>query len=108
MRKFVNDCDGRMTGDNCVEIELFQSDITVQYPAHRHALKVSDHCCGIFAAMRFHHRHYDVGALALEQMSIFQHLISLADTGGGADVDTQLRLLALFEFSEKRFRCWTV
>ena len=53
--------------------------------------------------MRFHDRDNDVRSLLFEQVGVLQHLISLADTGSRADVNAQLRLLALVELGEKRF-----
>ena len=51
--------------------------------------------------MCFDHRYDNVCALLLEQVSILQHLISLADAGSSTDVDTQLRLLALLSLARR-------
>jgi hypothetical protein len=54
--------------------------------------------------MRFKHCDDDVDSLPLERVRVFEHLPRFTDAWRRADVNAQGRLVANFEFGEKRFR----
>ena len=88
MSKFVDNRDGWVSSDNRLQVHLFERDAPIFNPAQRYTFQIADHRFRIFASMGLHGRNNDVRSLLFEQVGVFQHLISLTDTGSCADVDT--------------------
>src|SRR5574341_1013298 len=107
MRQLINDRDLGPAGDDRVNIHLPERDAAISDLAHRNAFQIADQRLGLGAPVRLHKRYNYIHALLFELMSVFQHLIRFAYARSRADVDAQLRPLALLEFREQRFRRWS-
>jgi hypothetical protein len=53
--------------------------------------------------MRFENCDDDVDTLPLQRVSVFEHLPGFTHARRGADIDTQRRFVANFEFGEEYF-----
>jgi hypothetical protein len=93
-----------MSRNNAVDIHFFERDAAILEAAHWHAFQIADHLLRIFASMGFYHRDYNVYSLFLEQVSVFEHLISLTDSWRSAYVNPQPGQLAPVKLGEQRFR----
>ena len=84
-----------MTGQNCVDIHLFQFDASVGNRPLRNDFEIADLIRGFLSAVRLHESNHDVEALLALEVGIAQHVVSLAHTRCGANIDAQFRRFLL-------------
>ena len=101
MRQLINDGYLGPAGYDGVNVHLLYRDAAVFDLAHRDAFQVAHHRFGVGAPVRLHERHDNVYALLFELMGVFKHLICFTYARSSADVNAQLRPLALLEFGEE-------
>src|SRR5262245_7926516 len=101
MRQLIDDGYFGLAGDDGVNVHLLYSDATVFDLAHRDAFQVTHHRFGVRAPVRLYERRDNVHALLFKLMGVFEHLICFTYARRSADVNAQLRPLALLEFGEE-------
>ena len=89
MGEFVDQRDLRPPRDQRVEVHLLERLVLVVDPLARQHLETLQQRFGLRPAMGLDHADNDIGARLLPGMRALQHLIGLADAGGGADKDLQ-------------------
>src|SRR5437879_4803705 len=100
MSEFINYTDIGLSGYDRLHIHLFQHNITILDSLAGDNFEISYLGFGIGSAVSLNNSDNDINALLTQQMTVFQHLISLADTRRSADIDTQSRPLRFFQFGE--------
>ena len=78
-----------MARDQRVEIHLLDGLILVLDPFARQNFKALQQRFGLRPSMGLDHANHDIGAGLQLGMRALQHLIGLADAGGGADEDLE-------------------
>ncbi len=89
MRKLVDQCNLRAARDQRVEVHFLKHLIAVLEPLARQHLKALEQRFGLGPPMRFDNPHNDIHAGLELRMRALQHLVGLADAGGGADKNLQ-------------------
>ena len=87
--EFVDQRDLRMARDQRVEVHLLEHLVLVVEPLARHDFKPVQQRLGLRPAVGLDHADDDIDAGLQLGMRALQHLIGLADAGGGADEDLQ-------------------
>ena len=83
--EFIDQRDLRMARDQPVEVHFLDGLILVFDPLARQHFKPVQQRFGLGAPVGFDHTDHDIGAGLDLGMRALQHLIGLADAGGGAD-----------------------
>ncbi len=104
--ELVDDHDIRPARDDRVDVHLLERHAAILDLSEWHALEVADKRFGFGTPVSNHDADDDVDALRLQLVRLFEHLVRLPDTGGGADVHAQPCPLALLDLCEERFRRW--
>ena len=87
--EFVDQRDLRPARDQRVEIHLLERLVLVVEPLARQHFEALQQRFGLRPAMGLDHADDDIGAGLLPGVRALQHLVGLADAGGGADKDLQ-------------------
>ena len=87
--EFVDQRDLRMARDQRVEVHFLDALIPVLDPLARHDLEAVQQRLGLGAPMGLDDADHHIGAGLLPGMRALQHLVGLADAGGGADENLQ-------------------
>ena len=87
--EFVDQRDLRAARDQRVEVHLLQDLVLVADPLARDDLKALQQRLGLRPAVGLDHADHDIGAGLQPGMGALQHLVGLADAGGGADKDLE-------------------
>ncbi|MGY4302649.1 hypothetical protein ACVWXN_010744 [Bradyrhizobium sp. i1.4.4] len=95
MSELVNQRDPRTALDHGIEVHLLDALAAVIEPLARHHLEPAHQRLGLGAAMGLDKADHHVDARVAPGMGALQHLVGLADAGGGADEDLQLAARAL-------------
>ncbi len=89
VRELVDQRDLRPPRDQRIEVHLLERLVPVADPLARQHLEPLQQRLGLRPAMGLDHADDDIGARLLPGVGALQHLIGLADAGGGADKDLQ-------------------
>ena len=89
MGEFVDQRDLRMARDQRVEIHLLEHLVLVGEPFARQDFKAREQRLGLRPSMGLDHADDDIDAGLQLGMRALQHLVGLADAGGGADEDLE-------------------
>ncbi len=87
--EFVDQRDLRMARDQRVEIHLLEHLVLVFEPLARQNFEALQQRLGLRPAVGLDHADHDIDAGLQLGMRALQHLIGLADAGGGADEDLE-------------------
>ena len=88
--ELVDEGELRAARDQRVDIHLFESLVAVVDPLARQHFQAREQRLGLGAAVGLDDAHHHVDAGLELGMGALQHLVGLADAGGGADKDLQL------------------
>ncbi len=80
-----------------VDVHLLQGDAAILDRAARDDFEILDLCLGVAAAVGLDITDDDVQAARTERMCLLEHLVGLAHSGGGPDVDAQARPILLLD-----------
>jgi hypothetical protein len=80
----------RSPDEDGVNVHLGERGTAVGDGPAGQGLQIADHLLGVLAAMSLHVADDDVRSPILASAALFEHLVRLADSGGGAKVDAQL------------------
>jgi hypothetical protein len=84
-----------------VDIHFFERHTAILGALERNALELAYQYFSIGAAVRFYETDYDVEALSLQQVCLFEHLIGLADARRSAKIYAQSRAASLLLLGEQ-------
>ena len=76
-----------MTGENRVDIHLFQVDAAIGNHPEGNDLKIANLLGGLLASVRFHQTDYHIHALLALQQGVVQHVVGFAHARSGAEID---------------------
>src|SRR5436853_2152026 len=108
MRQFIDETNFRLARDDAIDVHLFHHDVTIADLLAGDGLQVFDLCLSAGATVSFNEANDDVITLLAEQVSVFEHLVGLADARRCANVDAQARMLRLLQLGEQRFGAGSV
>src|SRR5712671_1983111 len=100
MREFIYDRNSGLASNDRLHVHLFKRHAAVLGATQGHSFEIAYERFSIGATVRLDETDYDVDSLSLQQVGLFQHLISLADTRSSAQVYTQPRAASLLLFGE--------
>ena len=103
VRQFVDQSDGRTTGQHGVDVQFLQHDAAIFDATARHLFQIGDQCHGFGAAVRLDDANHRVDVLPLQPMGFLKHLVGLADAGREAEIDFQPAALPLANKRQKMF-----
>ncbi len=89
MGEFIDQRDLRTPRDQRVEVHLLERLVLVVEPLARQHFEAFQQRFGLGPAMGLDHADDDIGAGLQPGMRALQHLVGLADAGGGADEDLE-------------------
>ena len=89
VRELVHDCDVRPPREDRRRVHLFEPDAAVLDDSARDRLEPFDQRDRVGAPMRLEVPNHDINALGLQLVSLDQHLVGLAHTGGIAQEDLE-------------------
>ncbi|MGY4247384.1 hypothetical protein ACVIIZ_008792 [Bradyrhizobium sp. USDA 4523] len=85
MGEFVDQRELRPPRDQCIEVHLFERLVAIGQPLPRQHLETPEQRLGLDPAVGFDDADHDVDARLEAGVSAREHLVGLADAGGGAD-----------------------
>src|ERR1039457_6636486 len=88
-RKLVYHANLRMPGENCVGVHFFENGAAIIESPARDVLQAVGSRDGVLSPMRLKVTDDNIAPLPLHLLSLFQHLVGLADAGGVAEVDLE-------------------
>ena len=103
VRQLVDDGNGRVPGQDRVQIHLAQRHAAVLDLAQRHLLETVHLGQCVRAAVRLDEPDHDVHALTLQLVGILEHLVALADARRRPDVHTKPGAPVFFGARQQRF-----
>jgi len=106
MGELVDQHELRPALENCVEVHLGESVALVLHPPPRDRLEALEKRLGLESPVRLDHPDDDFDALAPLRLRRQQHLVGLADAGGGAEKDLEPAAPLLVGRDEERFGRW--
>ncbi|MGY3342816.1 hypothetical protein ACVWYK_001585 [Bradyrhizobium sp. USDA 4470] len=93
--ELVDQCDLRSPLDHGIEVHFLHDLAAIVEPLARDHLEPANQRLSLGPAMGLDKADHDIDAGLAPGMGALQHLVGLADTGGGADEDLQLAVRAL-------------
>ena len=97
MRQLVDQAHLGLAADNGVDVHLLHGRAAILHLPPGNHLEILELRLGVAAAVGLHEADHHVEAAGPEPVSLLQHLVGLAHTGSGADVDAQPRAILLFD-----------
>ena len=89
MGQLVDDGHRRVTGENCVEVHIFNGEAAVFDATARDDFQPFQQGGGFGAAVGLNKSNHHVGAAFLQGMRLFEHPVGLADPGCEAHVELE-------------------
>jgi hypothetical protein len=83
--EFVDERQVRSARDQSVKVHLLERAVLILDVAAGKDLKVVEQHLGLLAAMRLDHTDDHIRAVLASSAGLLQHLVGLADAGGGAE-----------------------
>jgi hypothetical protein len=101
MRELIDYAYFRLARDDRLDIHLFKHDVTVRDSLAGNYFQLAYLRLGIGPAVSLDEAYRNVITLLAKKVRVFEHLVSLADTGRGSDINAQPGVLLLFQLGQQ-------